>query len=1070
MPPHESGSAQSPIVVSDDEEDSIVVERELADRITTPSPRQSDFGEYSPNHAHHWDRVEDRKVDRFLHDPLSDDDDPNDHYGRGTLCDSYLCFMIVKPPAPIGHPRVGQKRGWDSMTPGGEYFPPPQRKRSMTMSSHHSNGGHPPVSHSNPPLESRAARKKRRKRERLAAEVDAQSKTPTISKSSSNRPPKTYQIPTIPSSSRPHRSLPRGEPSRRPSLPLPAKPSATLLPPLPFSSDSMASSMIPPAVTFPNLPPSFSFSSSTTHHTLPLIPPQSAPILSFTSSLSVPLPPKPKEALIPPPAPAPDSLPELQPVPISSLPKKQIGMQSESDTSGKHGTYALPKSSPLPDPARTLIMELMPKKFRTPLFVRNWAMSIGTHPRGSPPRIDLDLRTGKALIEFANRDLASLGWASPRLPIGDGKEHIRVWWYRDSNGHRAELEEGEIEEVQVQATGVTGSSTVKKEKGKGKPKESKSQHQQQGHSQGRSSRSTEGFPHQNSSEMSVAYNCRHNGPVEPALRDIKEAPPPPSVSSASIGAAWLNSQAFRVPVPTVNSVNGSNAIVNGDMEEAMDLSSEDGYDDSVDAPSERPQNSTSLLGSLLRAGTDSSISSSRPESPIPRSTMAESARYDQAERGLLSPRVTASTDSVSVPSALFRAPYLRKLSTSFSSSSSYRAPEVESVASSVASLPPSEGYPPSDLASSVSSVASPPLMTPIDTPSYVGSRSPLRTPTPPPRSEARREQKTPKANGFGEIAQVPVTRKETIEERLAKSKEEFAARQASVHVEPPTPTHNNPQDTIMKDNSNDATNSCSLVMPNTVRSTSPVSLFPRSTTEETLRMKVLASKRSRTLPIPAAGGSVRSGIGSAVPPKTSPSVVPSESNAQATSSAVISSSPLAQGSLSTDPSPIPASYSSITSTSSTSTTTISASASCAPTVVSKSEHLMTSHLVTQSEVNLEALADSFISDAIRNMAPLSSLAVNGLSSNDHTRSASTPTPTPQSFRKSPSPPSAHIIAYPMKILSEKEILSRKQELMTRQLSESRSLMQKMSAAKTKVERSALSVQFKECTRCVGVSF
>lgn len=133
--------------------------------------------------------------------------------------------------------------------------------------------------------------------------------------------------------------------------------------------------------------------------------------------------------------------------------KKLIGMPPDADPSSRHGTYTSPAGNkfPPPNPARTLVMELLPKKFRNLAFVRSWAASFG--PRPPPPaRVDLDVRSGKALIEFATAEVARTAWESERLS-GEGKEHIRVWWYRvpgiGADAGVGELEEGEIEDGEL---------------------------------------------------------------------------------------------------------------------------------------------------------------------------------------------------------------------------------------------------------------------------------------------------------------------------------------------------------------------------------------------------------------------------------------------------------------------------------------------------------------------------------------------------------------------------------------------------------------------------------------------
>lgn len=149
-----------------------------------------------------------------------------------------------------------------------------------------------------------------------------------------------------------------------------------------------------------------------------------------------------------------------------------IGMKPEQDPNTKHGIFHVNestieagttqkkrKSQYIPNPARTLVMEQLPKTHRTITFVGSWCLSACGVPA---LHIFVDPPSAKALIEFPTADLARKAWASPRLGQnllgvkshllkGKAREDlIKVWWYRlDGIGAGAsvgELEEGEIEE------------------------------------------------------------------------------------------------------------------------------------------------------------------------------------------------------------------------------------------------------------------------------------------------------------------------------------------------------------------------------------------------------------------------------------------------------------------------------------------------------------------------------------------------------------------------------------------------------------------------------------------------
>ncbi|KAF5379026.1 hypothetical protein D9615_006073 [Tricholomella constricta] len=158
------------------------------------------------------------------------------------------------------------------------------------------------------------------------------------------------------------------------------------------------------------------------------------------------------------------SLPPLAPAPALI---QAIGMKPEHDPSSKHGLYQIPPASSLskgeaapyiPNPARTLVMEQLPKSHRTTDFVNSWSKSAcGAYPVYT----SIDPPAAKALVEFATAELARKAWGSPRLGAalvglkthqlkGRPREDlIKVWWYRvhgvGANAGVGEIEEGEIQ-------------------------------------------------------------------------------------------------------------------------------------------------------------------------------------------------------------------------------------------------------------------------------------------------------------------------------------------------------------------------------------------------------------------------------------------------------------------------------------------------------------------------------------------------------------------------------------------------------------------------------------------------
>ena len=149
-----------------------------------------------------------------------------------------------------------------------------------------------------------------------------------------------------------------------PPKPILANPHYDIPPPFPAQPLPIPyAPMFPPVLSLPAFNPTIDFDYSIP---LPPLPP----------SLRLPrlphLPPRPPSPPLPPPV-AQAPLPPSQNLPL----KRIIGMPYP-DPGNKDATYASFAKilSPLPDPARTLIMVMLPKKFRTPAFATNWARSI----------------------------------------------------------------------------------------------------------------------------------------------------------------------------------------------------------------------------------------------------------------------------------------------------------------------------------------------------------------------------------------------------------------------------------------------------------------------------------------------------------------------------------------------------------------------------------------------------------------------------------------------------------------------------------------------------------------------
>ncbi|KAI0761289.1 hypothetical protein BD413DRAFT_247362 [Trametes elegans] len=155
--------------------------------------------------------------------------------------------------------------------------------------------------------------------------------------------------------------------------------------------------------------------------------------------------------------------------------KRRIG-NFEDKTNAGYFDLAAPTVSPSPtlscpppNPACTVVVAHLPKRFRKRIFVQTWAKRHGT-----VTRIEVDTKAGKALVQYQTARQAEAAFLSLRLR-GDGKEHIRVYFYKGSAPPLAvlstpvglaEVEERELEEGEVLETPVTPIKAKTKNKNK----------------------------------------------------------------------------------------------------------------------------------------------------------------------------------------------------------------------------------------------------------------------------------------------------------------------------------------------------------------------------------------------------------------------------------------------------------------------------------------------------------------------------------------------------------------------------------------------------------------------------
>ena len=319
--------------------------------------------------------------------------------------------------------------------------------------------------------ESKKARKRRRRAERQAQE---EARLKNIK----------WNIPTFEQSAPPHMSGVPSFSSTSPSHSRPApgafyayrygaedvtmydnyQPSSISPPPLPAPSTSKPLDWVSSMALAAGDDPEEELSSWSPPPTLALPPSTSS---NFPPPAIQPNPPPPTPSPPPPPPQIIHALPPKPPPP----PVAPIGMMPDQDPNSKHGTFNISSSTKeagtdmkkrnsqyIPNPARTLVMEQLPKTHRHPDFINNWSRSACGF---LPVHMFIDTPAGKALIEFATAELARKAWASPKLGNAHAglKSHqlkgkpredlIKVWWYRvDGVGAGSgvgEIEEGEIE-------------------------------------------------------------------------------------------------------------------------------------------------------------------------------------------------------------------------------------------------------------------------------------------------------------------------------------------------------------------------------------------------------------------------------------------------------------------------------------------------------------------------------------------------------------------------------------------------------------------------------------------------
>lgn len=127
----------------------------------------------------------------------------------------------------------------------------------------------------------------------------------------------------------------------------------------------------------------------------------------------------------------------VHPVPLSKSPpipvipfspkskaksKGRIGMLPDEKGAGARGSF--PKQlEPPPDPSCSVVMEILPRKFRTEAFILEWLSQFPFQPSR------YELVEGRVFIEFETDREARIAWNSPRMSGKEGLHGVRLFRY-----------------------------------------------------------------------------------------------------------------------------------------------------------------------------------------------------------------------------------------------------------------------------------------------------------------------------------------------------------------------------------------------------------------------------------------------------------------------------------------------------------------------------------------------------------------------------------------------------------------------------------------------------------------
>ena len=187
----------------------------------------------------------------------------------------------------------------------------------------------------------------------------------------------------------------------------------------PNSQVPLSSTNLPLRFFFPEL---FSIQSVPLHLPPPPVTSRdSAPVNIPLGSVNLPSRPIPASLPSRPPSPQTFGIPYVTRSRGKSV---AIGMPLDDDKIGGTRGSIPKKLEPPPNSSCSLVMETLPRKFRTDSFVLDWLSQFTFEPRR------YELVEGKAFFEFKTQRDAKIAWKSPRMGGMEGLFGVRLFWYR----------------------------------------------------------------------------------------------------------------------------------------------------------------------------------------------------------------------------------------------------------------------------------------------------------------------------------------------------------------------------------------------------------------------------------------------------------------------------------------------------------------------------------------------------------------------------------------------------------------------------------------------------------------